>query len=81
MADQYRKPLTDEQRETLMPIFDKIEQASAELSHKLTEMGLDEPEGDHCFFCTCTSFVGAGGGKFSICARQSCRHTRIAHWT
>lgn len=81
MADQYRTRLTDKQRETLRPIFDKVELASAELSRTLTEMGLDESEGDHCFFCTCTSFVGGGSGKFSICARQSCRHTRIAHWT
>ena len=32
MADQYCKPLTDEQRETLKPTFDRIEQLFEELS-------------------------------------------------
>src|SRR5262249_796294 len=84
MADQYRKPLTEEQRETLKPTFDRIEQLFEELSGKLTEIGRDEPGEDHCFFCRCTLFVPGGGGAGGIlrrCARPSCRHSLIAHWT
>ena len=84
MADQYRKPLTDEQRETLKPTFDRIEQLFEELSSKLTEMGRDESGEDQCFFCSCTSFVPGGGrasGTRRRCARPSCGHSLIAQWT
>ena len=87
MADQYRKPLTEEQRLSLKPTIDKLEPLLEELSSKLTEMGRlsrDEPGDDQCFFCSCTAFVRGGGGAggiFARCGRPSCKHSLIAHRT
>jgi len=90
MEDQYRTPLTEEQRQALKPTLDKIEQSVGELATKLTEMGRiprEEPGEDHCFFCSCTSFVGDRPRPNNLhgfqkqCGRQSCRHSYIAHLT
>jgi hypothetical protein len=86
MADKYRKSLTDDQRKTLKPTFDKIEQLVDELSTKLTEMGQppsEEPGDSGCFFCGCPSFVPGGGGTGirRRCARPGCGHSLIAHMT
>lgn len=80
-------PLTDEQRSSLKPAFDKIEAGWTEFSSGLKAMGrrVPEPEeGNACFHCSCQAFVPRGRGPIgpeSPCDRRNCGHSHRAHLT
>ena len=79
-----KKPLTDVQLSALKPALDKLEKAYDEFEKALTTAGVrrddDDTELGFCFRCSretglCSSFLGNG----RLCAREFCRHPRLAH--
>ena len=76
-----RPKLTDEQRKTLEPILDQIEQGFDDLANKLSEMGVpppEEPSFTECLRCDCEGFVSmTTPGR--PCARPGCGHRFAVH--
>jgi hypothetical protein len=79
-----KKALTDAQLTALKTAFDKVEKAYDEFEKAMTAAGVrrdnDDTELGVCFRCSretglCSSFLGNG----RLCAREFCRHPRIAH--
>jgi hypothetical protein len=76
--------LTDAQREAVKPALDKLQKAYDEFDKAVVAAGIrrdgEEPELGPCFRCSretglCSSFLGNG----RLCAREFCRHPRLAH--
>ena len=79
-----KKALTDEQRAAVKPALDKLERANDEFEKAMAAAGIrrddNETELGFCFRCSretglCSSFLGNG----RLCAREFCRHPRVAH--
>ena len=79
-----KKALTDAQLAAVKPALDKLEKAYNEFEKAMTAAGVrrddDDTELGFWFRCSretglCSSFLGNG----RLCAREFCRHPRIAH--
>lgn len=75
------KALTAEQRRTLEPLLEKIEQVQTEMETTMAEFrvrGSEDEEGMRCFRCSCEGFVAPRRGAF-VCARPGCGHRFALH--
>ena len=85
-----KNPLTDQQRNTLRPLVDKLESACNELEAALNATGLGRGAGEEFGFCLrcprpgkqelCSSFKGPGKTLREPCQRDFCGHPLFAHF-
>ena len=79
MATKY---LTEEERRSLQPVLDKVEEAHRELERSLEKLGRGVPdeEGARCFRCDCESYLApTRPDRPKVCTRPGCGHAFGVH--